>query len=59
MSKTTKWLKAIFIIVSLAAIAYCLAWFCFDLRLDYEVRKYLCGDDSLCKAQLWLEYKRK
>lgn len=58
-SKKSAVFRLLFIVVSVLAITYCLAWFVFGVRLDYEARKIYCGGDKVCKAKLWLEYKKK
>jgi|GEM_PF-6643968 hypothetical protein len=57
--KNGSWVRGLFTLVSILALAWCLAFFIFDVRLDYEARKLFCGDDQACRARLWLEYRIK
>lgn len=56
---TTKVLKFVFYSAAVLAIVYCVALLAFDVRLDYEARRMLCGQDKVCKAKLWMEYKTR
>ncbi len=45
-------MKTIGLIISIAAIAYCVAFFGFGIRLDYKIRMALCMGDKACEYEI-------